>query len=93
MVLKSEFENGADTFSLYVNPTPGGPEPVVADAVSFASVSNVLGLTLYSTGAFSSDEFRIGETFADVVPVPEPEYGLATLIVTLVLLRFRVRAS
>ena len=38
-------------------------------------VVNVTGLTIYSTGAFSLDEIRVGTTFADVVPsavVPEP---------------------
>jgi hypothetical protein len=72
MVLKSEFRSGTDTFSLFVNPTPGAMEPATPNAVSFASLPEVQGLTLYSTGAFSVDEFRVGETFLDVVPVPEP---------------------
>lgn len=37
-----------------------------------ATVGSVSALTLFSTGAFSTDELRVGQTFADVTPVPEP---------------------
>ena len=72
IVLKSEFADGPDTFTLFMNPPPGGMEPENADAVRTASLDLVQGLTIYSTGAFSLDEIRLGESFADVVPVPEP---------------------
>ena len=89
IVLKSEFTNGTDTFSLFVNPTSGVSEPENADAVRTASLGEVQGLTIYSTGAFSLDELRLGETFADVVPVPEPSASLLLFIGCLLSLRFR----
>ncbi len=72
LVVKSEFTPGNDTFTLYVNPTPGGPEPVVGTVLNTLNLGTVGKLVVYSTGAFSLDEIRIGETFADVTPIPEP---------------------
>jgi hypothetical protein len=74
LVLKAQFSAGNDTLSLYVNPTPGAPEPTFADAVKTdADVELFTGVNIYSTGAFSIDEIRLGPLFADVVPVvPEP---------------------
>jgi hypothetical protein len=73
LVLKAELRPGADTFSLLVNPALPGPEPVVYDAVKTGfDLGQVNGMTIYSTGAFSIDEIRWGETYADVTPVPEP---------------------
>ena len=71
-VLKAVFATGNDQFTLFVNPVPGAPEPVGGLTKSNSDVGNVAGLTIYSTGAFSADEFRLGETFADVTPIPEP---------------------
>jgi hypothetical protein len=65
---------------MYVNPVPGGPEPGAGLVKNNSNVSNVAGVTLYSTGAFSIDELRLGETFADVTPaIPEP----ASMIIAL----------
>jgi hypothetical protein len=73
LVVKAEFLDLNDRFTLYVNPTPGGPEPLVGTLKFDSNLSTVSGFTLYSTGAFSVDELRLGETFADVTPgVPEP---------------------
>jgi hypothetical protein len=72
LVLKAEFAAGNDTFTLYMNPVPGGPEPLSGTVKSNSDVGLVNGLTFYSTGAFSIDEIRVGETFADVTPTPEP---------------------
>ena len=78
LVLKAQFNAGNDVFTLYVNPTPGGPEPAAGAVKSDSNVGPVTGLTIYSTGAFSVDELRVGDTFADVTPaVPEPSAGLA----------------
>ena len=77
LVLKAELRPGADTFSLLVNPALPGTEPNVYDAVkSGFDLGQVNGITIYSTGAFSVDEIRWGETYADVTLVPEP----ATLV-------------
>jgi hypothetical protein len=73
LVLKAELRPGADTFSLLVNPALPGVEPNVYDAVKTGfDLGQVNGITIYSTGAFSVDEIRWGETYADVTPIPEP---------------------
>jgi hypothetical protein len=78
LVVKAEFGDAADTFTLFVNPTPGGPEPAVG-TVKTSNTGDILGFTMYSTGEFSMDELRLGETFADVTPVV-PEPGGAALV-------------
>jgi hypothetical protein len=83
---------GNDHFTLYVNPTPGGPEPVSGVVKNNSNIGTVAGVTIYSTGAFSIDEFRLGETFADVTPtIPEPaSLAMALAVVTaLTLARLR----
>ena len=75
LVVKAEFTAaGADRMTLYVNPTPGMPEPTSASAFKGdANFGSAHGLTVYSTGSFSLDEIRVGTTYADVTPaVPEP---------------------
>jgi len=67
LVVKMEFKDGHDHFTLYVNPTPGKPEPagVLKDDLDleFAEM-----LFLYSRAAWSVDEIRLGTTSADVTP-------------------------
>jgi len=93
LVVKAEFLDQNDRFTLYVNPVPGGPEPLAGTVKSDSNLSTVSGFTIYSTGAFSIDELRMGETFADVTPaVPEPSTLTALWGPTLVgLLRRRRR--
>jgi hypothetical protein len=91
LVLKAQFTSGNDQFTLYVNPVPGAPEPATGTVKNNSNVGTVAGLTLYSTGAFSIDEFRLGETFADVTPVPEPACVLLALFATLSLMCARRR--
>jgi hypothetical protein len=80
LVLKAQFTAGNDQFTLYMNPVPGAPEPATGTVKNNSNAGTVAGLTIYSTGAFSIDELRLGETFADVTPVvPEP----ATLLLAL----------
>lgn len=72
-VLKFKLGSSSDTISVYVDPDPLAPEPAVADA-SF-TVSNFLvdriRSSCFNTSAIGLlDEFRLGETFADVVPIP-----------------------
>jgi hypothetical protein len=76
LVVRFDFTAGNDTIRLYVNPTPGGTEPSVADATKTdLDLGSFEGVSI-STGAaatWSVDEIRIGNTFANVVvPVPEP---------------------
>ncbi|MBX6316095.1 MAG: PEP-CTERM sorting domain-containing protein [Isosphaeraceae bacterium] len=73
LVVRADLMPGNDRFTLYVNPTPGAPEPSSGTVKFDSDVGTATGLTIYSTGAFSIDEIRVGTTFADVVPVvPEP---------------------
>jgi hypothetical protein len=90
LVLKAQFTAGNDAFTLYINPTPGGPEPGAGLVKNNSNVGTVAGLTLYSTGAFSIDEFRLGETFADVTPaIPEPATWILALVALTPLVRRR----
>jgi len=63
-------QGGASTFRLYVNPTPGEPEPVTADAtVSFnIQTQNGLAFNMQNGAAASFDEIRVGTNYADVTP-------------------------
>jgi hypothetical protein len=68
----ADFAAGNDKFTLYVDPTPGGAEPLTGTVKQDRDVGTVSALMLYSTGAFSVDEIRIGTTYADVTSTPEP---------------------
>ncbi len=51
LVLRADFTAGNDTFTLYVNPTPGGTEPLSGTVKSDTDVGTVSSLSLYSTGS------------------------------------------
>jgi len=60
-----------DQFTLYVNPTPGQPEPtnnVAATAMGDIGTQNGIQLDCGNGGAALFDEIRIGATFASVTP-------------------------
>jgi hypothetical protein len=81
LVVKAEYAAiGNDRFTLYVNPAPGAPEPAAGIVKNDANFGLVQGLTIYSTGAMRIDELRVGQTFADVTPVPEPAAGMLVAI-------------
>jgi hypothetical protein len=65
LVLKLDFRLPRRVF-LWVNPPAGELEPALADAVHTALPTTVSALGLYSTGAFSCDDLRLGESYADV---------------------------
>ena len=79
-----------DKFTLYMNPVPGAPEPLTGTVKQDADVAMISGLTLYSTGNYSIDEIRVGNTFADVTPIPEPSAVALLLLGTSLLLRRRL---
>ncbi|MEM8873801.1 MAG: PEP-CTERM sorting domain-containing protein [Planctomycetota bacterium] len=75
-VLRLDFSDALDNITVYVDPDPSQPEPAVADA-------SVLGDISYDRVAFAMfqgpreesllvDELRIGDSFDDVTPFPEP---------------------
>jgi hypothetical protein len=72
-VLRFDFTEGVDPVRLYINPQPGAPEPAVANVSQInldVDAINLIDLT--GSGANSIDEIRIGTTYADVTPLPEP---------------------
>lgn len=84
LVVKAEFFAGADRFTLYVNPTPGAPEPLTGTVKNGLDLGLASEATIYSTGAFSLDSFQIGDTFASVTaPAVVPEPGTAVFGIAL----------
>jgi hypothetical protein len=71
LVLKAKLQSGSDNFTLYSDPTPGAPEPSTGTLYSL-DIGTLSSLVIYSGGAFSIDELRVGTTYADVTPTPEP---------------------
>lgn len=71
LVVRVDFNFGSpDNFSLYVNPTPGSPEPAVPDATISDDIGSQNGIALSTGngGAAFFDEVRLGATFASVTP-------------------------
>lgn len=68
LVVKAQFLPGLDVFTLYSNPQPGKPEPSAGVTKSDLDLGTVSQIGIYSTGAFTIDELRIGTTYEDVVP-------------------------
>lgn len=80
VVAKISFKSGADTVELFINPESlGGAEPTsgtslgyaTQELVNIASVSSVRVQVSTVQQKFSFDEIRIGNSYADVTPVPE----------------------
>jgi T5SS/PEP-CTERM-associated repeat protein len=72
LVVRADFSDGNDQFTLYVNPTPGGAEPLSGTIKNDSDVGTVRNIGILSSGAFSIDELRIGASYADVVPAGLP---------------------
>ena len=68
IVLKAQFLPGNDIFTLYTNPKPGGSEPSSGAVKSDLDLGTVSKVGIYSSGAFTVDEIRIGTSYEDVVP-------------------------
>jgi hypothetical protein len=68
LVVRCDFAAGNDTFKLYVNPTPGQPEPAFGVVKNDLNVGSLASISIVGDMAFTIDEIRIGETFASVVP-------------------------
>lgn len=83
LVVRIEWdESGDEDIRLWVNPTPGSSEPALAsaDAVKIGERGGFNGIRVaagFNSGSQITatgwiDEVRIGTTWADVTPVPEP---------------------
>jgi hypothetical protein len=68
LVVKAELAPRRDTFTLYVNPIPGEPEPLTGMVKNDHDIRNVTSIGFGGDSAFSFDEIRLGDTFADVTP-------------------------
>ncbi len=68
IVLKAQFLPGTDIFTLYTNPKPGGSEPSSGAVKSDLDLGTVSKVGIYSSGAFTVDEIRVGTSYEDVVP-------------------------
>jgi len=79
LVLEAQFQPGDDLLSLFVNPTPGQAQPATASATKGdLDVGTVSDVVINNYGGYTTDEIRIGPTFASVTPVsavPEPAFG------------------
>lgn len=69
LVLKAQFMAGNDVFTLYTNPAVHRPEPASNVVKTDLDLGAVPRIGIYSTGAFTIDEIRIGTAFADVLPI------------------------
>lgn len=79
LVVNIQFQdNGAETILLYANRPPGGDAPASVDAFLGSLDLNpsngaVTNLSLWFSGAvYQFDEIRIGHSYAEVTPIPEP---------------------
>ena len=68
LVVKLEMTDGPDRFTLFVNPVPGKAEPENGFVKEDLDLEFADRVSLYSRGAWSVDEIRIGTTWADVTP-------------------------
>lgn len=69
LVLKIEFLPGNDRISLFLNPTPGQPEPATPLAVrTDRDLGDILNIGFTSTGQWEADELRVGTTWESATP-------------------------
>lgn len=93
LVVKMKTLAGNDRFTLFVNPTRT-TELQSGFVKTDLNLSIANRITLYSTGAFSFDEIRIGTTFADVITaIPEPNSALLISIGISLILSGRRRVA
>jgi hypothetical protein len=69
IVVRFDFLPGNDRVLLYINPTPGQPEPAVPNVLKTdLDVGSVTSLAINNYGGFTTDEIRIGSSFDAVTP-------------------------
>ena len=77
LVYRITFTPAGDTIDSYINPVPGQPLPATPTgtfAIPEDSFPDTVNNLRFQSGTqpINFDELRIGTTFADVAPVPEP---------------------
>ncbi len=73
IVLKLKVTPGVNTqCSMYLNPDPAKPQPTVPDATYTTSLVGALptSLSIHNEGGFTTDEIRVGSSWAEVLPTP-----------------------
>ncbi|MCA9285295.1 MAG: hypothetical protein KDA22_08785 [Phycisphaerales bacterium] len=60
------------TWSIYVDPTVGAPEPAVPGASMVTTLGLPQAVFIYNDGGFSTDEIRVGTTWNSVLGVEAP---------------------
>ena len=85
LVLKMERTAiGSDSFSLFVNPELGNANPrpdAVKSDLNLGSINNVV---LYTTGAYTYDEIRFGDSLQQVLPISAVPESSSVFLVLLV---------
>ncbi len=85
-VVRVDFTEGVDPVRLFINPQPGAPEPAIASASQInLDVDLINQVVLTGPGAYGVDELRIGTSYADVLPVPEPSTAAVAAAIYLLL--------
>ena len=78
VTIKAELTSGGDTVELFIDPDPSAGAPTVADAtISGADLGTLDGIRFNANSQLADaqttfDEFRLGDTWNDVSPIPEP---------------------
>jgi hypothetical protein len=73
LVVRADLRPGPDVFTLYVNPDPCRAQPASGTVKNDLDLGELRGVGMFSSGAFSFDEFRTGSTFAAVAPCAVPK--------------------
>jgi hypothetical protein len=92
---------GSETVTVFVNPSPAAlgnnastpTTPNLTYSAEFNTPSNVFSLQYGNGGGYLIDELRVGGTWADVTPVPEPMSLFAAAALGAGLLRLRRRVT
>jgi hypothetical protein len=79
VVVKMEFLDGPDRFTLYMDPVPGEAEPANGFVKEDLDLKFADKLFLYSRAAWSVDELRLGTTWEDVTPAGSATLGGAAV--------------
>lgn len=77
-LLVFRFDLDSDIHQLYANPVVGAPEP--APSLTFTDAFDFARVGINADPGMLVDEFRLGQTFADVTPVPEPGSALLAVL-------------